>query len=446
MTNDGIGNSPSISPISAYSSGRPQSARSPVAMTQSGAGSSAAIASTALCNIAFVSMPPYASTPRGRTWKSVICAMIIRLRRAVPTDSRALPGTASGWGLHTEVTSFLHQRRRLLHETLVPGLRVDVAAHDRRDDLALGAPDAHRVAPRIALPGHRAVDLQRHRVEVRILVVERPEKLGSGRAQVRRQVAGRLDDDLLRFGSGDELQEFPRRLLLLRIARRDDRRVAAGRKPALGLVVDRKDGGAQRELVADQVGDLSKPRGRVEEDADLAGDELLPRLIPIDQRHAVLACESAEALEHLDAEIGTAERNLLAVNDYAAGLRDHRVIEPDVRPAVHVVREARDVGIAVLDLFRERHDAVPRVRHVVRIAARFLHELDVVVHDRRRRIERQPVQLAVDLAQGDDPVRVILLAEFLAFLGEQRIEIDDLVALAERMHELGQQVEARVVG
>src|SRR6476659_8595161 len=273
IANVGIGSDASIASISRYSAGRPQSARSPVASTQSGAGSSAAMAATARRSIAFVSMPPYAMTPRGRTWKSVIWAMIIGVSGA---GSRCRPHRSSS----------LHQRRRFLLQPLEPGLRLDLATHDAGDDLALRAPRAHRVAARVALPRHRTVHLERDGLEVRVLVVERAEEFGSRRPQVRRQVACRLDDDLLRFRSRDVLQELPRCLLLLRVARRDDRRIAAGRQAALRLVVDRKDRRAQRELVADQVRHLAQPRRRVEEDSDLAGDELLPRLIPVDQRHA----------------------------------------------------------------------------------------------------------------------------------------------------------------
>ena len=142
-------------------------------------------------------------------------------------------------------------------------------------------------------------------------------------------------------------------------------------RPPFALSSIGKIGGAQRELVADQVGHLPQPRRGVEEDADLAGDELLARLVPVDQRHAVLGDEATEALQRAHAEIGAAERYAVAVDDHTARLRDHRVVQPHVRPVVDVVREARDVGAAGPDLRSERHHRFPVVGHPVGIAARF---------------------------------------------------------------------------
>src|SRR5437763_7913327 len=150
MTNTGIGNCASAPAITSYSSSRPQSARSPVAMTQSGAGSRCAIAVTAFRSIALVSIPPYANTPGGRTWKSVICATIIGLlgsscttpqsRVDLRRDSHRRRSPLGGTPRQL-LARLLHQIRRLLDEPVVPRFRRDVAAHDAGDDFALRPPD-----------------------------------------------------------------------------------------------------------------------------------------------------------------------------------------------------------------------------------------------------------------------------------------------------------------
>src|SRR5829696_9346666 len=194
----------------------------------------------------------------------------------------------------------LHQHAGLGDELVEALLRRRRAAHHRVDDLTLRAPDADRVAAGVTLPRRRALGLPGHGPEVRVCLVEGAGELRSGRAQVGWQVAGRLDDDLLRLGAGDELDELPGRLLLCRVARGDDGGVAAGRQRASFLVVDREGGGAEHEFVTDEVGHLAHPGRRVEEDADLAGNELLARLVPVDQRHAAIGDHLAEGLERLE--------------------------------------------------------------------------------------------------------------------------------------------------
>ena len=73
----------------------------------------------------------------------------------------------------------LHHRVGLFDHAVETGLRRRLAAHDGGDDVALIAPDAHRVAARIAIPGQRALNLQDRRAEVRIVIGE-PAQMGQG--------------------------------------------------------------------------------------------------------------------------------------------------------------------------------------------------------------------------------------------------------------------------
>src|SRR6185312_13906578 len=144
---------------------------------------------------------------------------------SVPSRSNKRPARAAR---HATSSPSLHHRARLARELVETCGRGHLPAHHLGDDVALRAPDAHGVAA-IALPRHRAVRLQRDGAEVRVLVVERAEELRAGRALVGRQVAGGLDDDLLRLGAGDELGVFPGGLAPGLVLRRDDDRAAAGR-------------------------------------------------------------------------------------------------------------------------------------------------------------------------------------------------------------------------
>ena len=108
---------------------------------------------------------------------------------------------------------------------------------------------------------------------------------------------------------------------------------------------------------------------------------------------------------------------------------DDRAEQPVVGPIVRVVAEAGDAGRGLPDLRRKRDDAVPGVGHVLRVGARLLHQLRVEIHDRQRGIDRQPVELAVDLAELDDLLGVVGLAPVRRLRREERTELQDLLTL-----------------
>ena len=213
----------------------------------------------------------------------------------------------------------------------------------------------------------------------------------------------------LRLGAGDELRVFPRRLLLGRVLRGHDDRAAAGRecrpwpcrrsgKTAVPSVNRLPTPSVMRRMRAG----VSKkmpvcPAMNCWRDASKSRIDILPSVT-----------KRRRSAHHLAADV-VVERDLGArvVEHAAAGLVDDRLEEPGVRPHVHVVRHAGDARRRLRDLAGQRDHAVPGVRHARRIAARLLHELGVEVHDRQRRVHREPVLLAVDLAELDHRVGVV---------------------------------------
>ncbi len=216
------------------------------------------------------------------------------------------------------------------------------------------------------------------------------------------------------------------------VLRRHDDRAAAGRDAALRLVVDREYRGAERETRADAVGHEAHPRGRVEEQACLPGNELRTRRLEVEQGHLAFGHEPAEVVHYLAANRVVECDPARVVEHAAAFLIDDGLEEPRIRPDMRVVAHPRDTGRSRGDLRGECDHAVERIRHLRGIAAGLLHEIGVEVKDGQRRVHGQPVLPAVHLAELDDRIGVVLAAPRGRLGRELRTEVDDLPALFQR--------------
>jgi hypothetical protein len=183
-------------------------------------------------------------------------------------------------------------------------------------------------------------------------------------------------------------------------------------------------------------------RRRVEEDADFAGDEELPRCVESDELHAAFGHEAAQQRQRLQPLL-VVERDLRAgrIEHRHALLREDRLEQPRIGPFVNVVGHACNARRFV-DLLRQCDDTFPRVRHVPGIAAGLFDELRVEVHHRKRRIHRETVELAVHLAEVDDLAGVVVGAPLRRLGREQRIEREYLMSRGEHIGQLRQQMES----
>ena len=145
-----------------------------------------------------------------------------------------------------EIRLLQHLVRRL-HELLPAVLGGEIAAHDRSDDLALGAPDADRRAAGVAFPGTGEAPSPTPRSGSAAPSRRRRRDSPAPARSVGRHVARGLDDDRLPLGAGGELDVLPGRLLLRLVGRAMIPAAAAGRQAAGLLVVHRHLCGVERE-------------------------------------------------------------------------------------------------------------------------------------------------------------------------------------------------------